>query len=118
MNIEISWVISSLNKTGENRHIINIIEDVITPINEKIYIIVILFTLIGSAYNIWYLKNNKLLFINIAIYGCALLLIFAESQNRYKYAFLPLFCIMAATGIFYGKEFFRNLILGRKEKEK
>lgn len=115
---EIYWIKESLAPQSGNKHIINIIEDVITPINENIYIIIVLFMVIGSAYNVWYLKNNRLLLINITIYGCALLLIFAESQNRYKYAFLPLFCIMAATGIFYGKEFFRNLVVGRKEIEK
>ena len=111
---EISWVISSLYEHGDTEKITNLMYRLVTSINETIYIIISIFVLLGSIYNVKYLKNNKLLFVNVALYGCCLMLIFVESQSRYTYALKPMFCILAATGIYYSYDLFKK-IFTRKE---
>ncbi len=86
----------------------------VKDVNNIYYIIILLFTLLGCIYNIKYLKNNSLLFINITFFGGCLMLLFAEAQNRYKYALLPLLCIIAAIGLYYGYDLIKKIGKERK----
>ncbi len=109
-NAQLYWITASLDayklESGANM----LFNTLIIPINEIYYIILCLFVLGGVFYNVIYLKNNKLLFVNIAVFGFCMMLLFVESQGRYKYAFEPLLCILAVVGIYYGKDFIKKLL--------
>ena len=113
---QIEWVVESIKANSEefNKHIINVINDQYKILNNIFYIIIVVFNVIGAIYNVKYEKNNSLLFINILIFGSCLMLWLIETQGRYKYPVLPLYCIIAAYGIYYGYNLFRNIILRKK----
>lgn len=98
-NAQLYWVSSSLNDDYVGNGIKQVIDSNVVRWNEYFYIIVVVLMLISSILNIIYQNNNNLLFINIIIFGCSLLLMFAESQGRYKYAFEVLMIIMASNAI-------------------
>lgn len=114
------WVVASLQAKNEiyNRHMITILSEPFRNINEIFYIILVLFTIIACIYNVVYDKNNSLLFISIVMFGCCLMLMLAESQGRYKYTFEPLYCVMAAYGIYNGYQLLKNLLTRKIEDEK
>ena len=113
----LGWIAASLNQYKADGAANKLIQSIVIPVNEMYYIILCMFVLIGAIYNILYLKNDKLLFVNIAIYGVCMLLLFVESQGRYKYAFEPLLCLLAVVGIYYGKDLIKRLMNNGSRKE-
>ena len=64
------------------------------------YLILIMFTAVGSIVCLLYYRDNKaLLFINLYIFGFAALLIISEIQSRYKCIIIPFMMITSAIGI-------------------
>ena len=98
-NAQLYWIKESLNDDYVGNGVKQVIDSNVVKWNEFFYIIIVILMLISSIINVVYQKNNKLLFVNIIIFGCSLLLMFAESQGRYKYAFEVLMIIMAANAI-------------------
>lgn len=98
-NAQLYWVKESLKDDYVGNGVKQVIDSNIVKWNEFFYIIIVILMLVSSIINVVYQKNNKLLFVNIIIFGCSLLLMFAESQGRYKYAFEVLMIIMAANAI-------------------
>ena len=111
----IYWINESI-KT-ENASMKDFILKIIYPLNERMYIIVVIMMLIGLVVNTFDKKNNHILFISLIIYGSYLMLLFPESQGRYKYTIEPLFCILAAFGLYYGYEFILKTINNRNKTE-
>lgn len=105
---QLYWVKESLKDDYLGNGVKKVIDSNIVRYNEIFYISIIILMLFSSILNIVYQKNNKLLFINIIIFGCCLLLMFAESQGRYKYAFEVLMLIMAANTLVNSKNILIN----------
>lgn len=110
------WVFTSVNETYRGNHIRNILANIIVHINECFYILLILFTITSSIYNVVVKKNEGLLLINIIIFGCCFMLLFVESQGRYKYSFEPLLCIMAACSMLSGGALIKSVLGKGKEQ--
>lgn len=74
----------------------------IIPLNNFYYLCI--FSLVGIGLlkflNQSYF-NLELFFLYIAIFGCYLLLIIIEAQNRYNYSILPFLCILSTAGFYY-----------------
>lgn len=104
------WVRESIFQNNNNSKMLILIDVVIQKINQYYYIFIVVFVTIGVIYNCHKGKNVHILFISVVVYGCCLLLLFVESQGRYRYAFEPLLCILAAYGICYGKILVSNFI--------
>lgn len=54
-------------------------------------------------------KNEATLYIVVCVIGVAMELILVESQERYRYAVEPMFCLLAGMGYFYGVQKVRKL---------
>lgn len=54
-------------------------------------------------------KNESALYIAACVIGVAMELILVESQERYRYAIEPMFCMLAGIGYFYGVQKVRRL---------
>lgn len=54
-------------------------------------------------------KNDAALYIVACVIGVAMELLLVESQERYRYAIEPMFCLLAGIGYFYGVQKVRRL---------
>lgn len=76
------------------------IENNIIKINNFYYITI--FTLVGVGLLRFIKdKNLEVLYMYICVYGCYLLLLLIEAQNRYPYGINPFVCILATMGFEY-----------------
>lgn len=94
------WVKESLDQKQKN--VIN--EKFIkvgTIITNIYYLIIVVFAVGGVFYTLHY-KNENVLFVILCIVGCMLELLLIESQQRYRYAIEPMFCLLAGIGFYYG----------------
>ncbi len=105
-NAQLYWLKESLNDDYLGNGVKLVIDSNIVRINEIYYITIVILMVVSAVINVVFQKNNKLLFVNIIIFGSCLLLMFAESQGRYKYAFEVLMLIMAANTIVNIKDIF------------
>lgn len=114
---QFDWIqLSITEKNADSQASLTLI-NLIREKNQYFYILIILFVLVGCLYNILGDKNIYIFIVNLTVYGCCLLLLLAESQGRYKYAFEPLLCLLAAYGLYNGKSLLqKHLSLERRRK--
>ena len=105
---KIDWVIESMKANYTTEHI-EVLED-IKEYNNDYFVILVLLIMIGLVYMVKNM-NLKYFFIYVIFYGCFLLLILVEAQNRYMYSIQPLMCILSMIGV-------KTIIEMRKKYEK
>ncbi len=101
------WVKESINVQNIKEFDTNVIQ----PMDNIFYILVLLFSMLACVFNILQDKPNfGLLYIHLLFFGGCLMLLFAESQGRYKYALLPLLCITSAFGLYHGYDIIKKIV--------
>lgn len=108
---KIYWVEASATSSGST-HLHDALQTILEPINSIFFGGIILLMCAGTYY-LWGVSENwKMALLVIVCIGCSLVLLIFEAQNRYRYVIEPLYCIIAAFGLFHV-----NIALSRRRQK-
>lgn len=94
------WVKNSLDEKSDTMYSIWI-ENKLYGITDIYWLFICIWMVFGILWMVLN-KNDNTLYIVLCLIGTAIELVLVEAQGRYRYAMEPLFCLMAAVGIYYG----------------
>lgn len=99
---KIKWVAYSINLEQKQSFVIWLEKNVGKWTN-WFYLAISICSVIGILSNIKS-KDSGILFVILCVLGVSLELLLVESQERYRYAIEPMFCLLAGLGCYYGSQ--------------